>query len=121
MKKNFFIFLTALVVTILLGHLLWAKVYIDIRSPSFRKFPIALPPFKASTSAGQEMNLGERATEILKEDLNISGFFALITPPASPPSQTPAPSGPGNDRMGTGPESLDFQPWANLGAEALAT
>ena len=56
MKKTHLVFLLVLVSTLLVDQLLWAKVYIDIRSPSFRKFPIALAPFKGSGSfrAGHE-------------------------------------------------------------------
>jgi hypothetical protein len=56
---------------------LWAKVYIDIRSPSFRKFPIAISSFKAPALPGENTNFGERAREILHDDLSLSGFFAL--------------------------------------------
>ena len=46
MKKGFFILLATLLLFPLLAESLWAKVYIDIRSPSFRKFPIAISPFQ---------------------------------------------------------------------------
>jgi TolB protein len=117
MKKKFLVFLFILPAFLLWGQLLWPKVYIDIRSPSFRKFPVALAPFKASSLPNRDMDLGERAREILREDLDISGFFALLTPSA-PPEKAGAPV-PGEDRPGTEPDSPDFQPWANLGAEAL--
>ncbi len=118
MKKNFLILLVFLLAPVLLSQVLWAKVYIDIRSPSFRKFPIALAPFKALTPPSQDMKLGERGREILREDLDISGFFSLLTPETSPEKTEGAPSAP---ERGTAPESPDFQPWANLGAEALVT
>jgi TolB protein len=116
MKKHFLLFFSVFFSVVLLGQVLWAKVYIDIRSPSFRKFPIALAPFTGSGPPTQDMKLEERAREILKEDLEISGFFALITPSA-PPEKTGGSAAKAGE--GNGPESLDFQPWANLGAEAL--
>jgi TolB protein len=118
MKKNYLILLVLLLAPFLLSQILWAKIYIDIRSPSFRKFPIALSPFKALTPPSQDMKLGERGREILREDLDISGFFSLLTPETSPEKTGGIPSPPGE---GTAPESPDFQPWANLGAEALVT
>lgn len=119
MKKNFLIFLSVLLAMILLDQSLWSKVYIDIRSPSFRKFPIAIAPFQASTPPNQDMKLGERARDILREDLDLSGFFALITPSASPERTGGTPAAPGEERPAADLNSLDFQPWANLGAEAL--
>jgi len=121
MKKKFPSFLAILFLTFL-APLLWAKVYIDIRSPSFRKFPIAISPFKATAAPNQEMRLGERASQILREDLDLCGFFALITPPApaaptpsAVPGQPPSASGEGWEG-----EPVEFQAWVNLGAEALA-
>jgi TolB protein len=118
MKKKYLYILVALLSPFLLSQLLWAKVYIDIRSPSFRKFPIALAPFKALTPPRQDMKLGEQGRDILREDLDISGFFSLLTPETSPEKTGGSPSAPG---QGTITESLGFQPWANLGAEALVT
>src|SRR5512139_421426 len=80
MKKPVLFLPVLLLFLLLLAHHLSAKVYIDIRSPSFRKFPIALSTFQSPAPTNREMQLGERATEILKNDLDISGFFALITP-----------------------------------------
>ena len=103
MKKHFLLFFSVFFSVTLLSQALWAKVYIDIRSPSFRKFPIALAPFTGSGPPTQEMRLEERARDILREDLEISGFFDLITP-STPPEKTgksPAKAGEGN-----GPESL---------------
>jgi TolB protein len=119
MKKISLFSLCVLLATILWGQLLWAKIYIDIRSPSFRKFPIALAPFKASTPSSQDMRLEERAREILREDLDLSGFFTLLTPSVSPEKTGGGPSAPGEERRSAEQDSLDFQSWANLGAEAL--
>lgn len=107
MKKNYLIVPVLLLAPILLSQFLWAKVYIDIRSPSFRKFPIALAPFKALTPPSQEMKLGERGREILREDLDISGFFSLLTPETSPEQTRGVPSAPGE---GTAPESRTSSP-----------
>ena len=123
MKKGFSILLTVLFLTPILSEPVWAKVYIDIRSPSFRKFPIAISPFKTPVSPNQELKLGERATEILTSDLTISGFFALIDPRTfenTVRSLAPAPtSGTGQIPGGLTSELIDFRTWANVGAEAL--
>jgi TolB protein len=114
MKKQALFLPALLLLTLFLAHHLSAKIYIDIRSPSFRKFPIVISTFQSSAPTNREMRLGERATEILKNDLDISGFFSLITPSGSDPSAKP-----GEDRPGAGAEPVEFQAWANLGAEAL--
>ncbi len=112
MKKTHLVFLLVLVAALLVDQLLGAKVYIDIRSPSFRKFPIALSPFKGSGPSGQDMKLEDRARDILKEDLDLSGFFSLIVP-STVPEKTAAAGG------GAEADPVDFQSWANLGSEAL--
>ena len=124
MKKTVLFLPVFLLLSLILAHPLWAKVYIDIRSPSFRKFPLAISTFQSSAQTNREMQLGERSTEILKNDLDISGFFALITPSeiseknARPPGSDPSVKA-GEDRLGEGGVIPDFQPWASLGAEAL--
>jgi len=118
MKKKFFPFLIFLLLGGLGGESLWAKVYIDIRSPSFRKFPIAIAPFRSPLLPNEDMKLGERATDILSNDLSFTGFFALIDPKSFGENIAKPPS-PGSGPAGTGPEMIDFRSWANTGAEAL--
>ena len=77
MKKTVLFWPVLLLLSLILAHPLSATVYIDIRSPSFRKFPLAISTFQSSAPTNREMQLGERTTEILKNDLDISGFFAL--------------------------------------------
>jgi TolB protein len=114
MKKN----VGMLLLLICIGFLVlaegfcWGKVYIDITSPSFRKLPIALPPFKSPLTATEDMKLGDRATDILKDDLNLTGFFSLIEPKASGDKE-------GAGGKGKPADTEDFQGWLNMGAEAL--
>jgi TolB protein len=124
MKRGLFIFTIVFLLTTLGGELLWAKVYIDIRSPSFRKFPIAIYPFKASIASGGDTKVGEQATEILSNDLSLSGFFALLDPSTflentgrALPGRSP--SGTEQALNGASAASIDFRRWANMGAEAL--
>jgi TolB protein len=119
MKKIFLFCIGILLFVGVLSFSLWAKVYIDIRSPSFRKFPIAIAPFKTVVATHRDMQIGERASEILKNDLDICGFFALISTSGLGDRNSGTAPGPGPERLAADPEPLDFRPWANLGAEAL--
>ncbi len=109
---------------LLLAADLWAKIYIDIRSPSFRKFPIAIAPFTGSNTPYEDMKLGERTTEILTGDLSLCGFFALIDPrtyaetPRRPVTAGSLSGIPGGS-IKNGVDANDFRNWANIGAEAL--
>ena len=82
MKKFFFLLWLIGFGLHLDGGLLEAKVYIDIRSPSFRKFPIGIRTFEDPLAPPTEMRMGSRATEILRSDLDISGFFSLVEGPS---------------------------------------
>jgi len=124
MKKSVFIFWVVIFCTWIGGSAAEAKVYIDIQSPSFRKFPIAISPFQAPVSPSDPMKLGERATDILNSDLDLCGFFDLVDPKSFTASVNPngsPSSSSGNDpeAAGQGKESVDFRGWANIGAEAL--
>jgi TolB protein len=90
----------------------WGKVYIDITSPSFRKLPIGISPFKFPSPITEDMKLGDRATDILTSDLNLTGFFALIEPKSLGEKE-------GQGAREKSSEGEDFKSWANIGAEAL--
>ena len=124
MKKGLFIVVALFLLAGICGEPLRAKVYIDIRSPFFRRFPIAISPFKTPQSSSDSMKLGERATDILSDDLSLSGFFALLDPKTFmenhvriPPAEGAPGSGPGPAGMDL--EGIDFRKWAHIGAEAL--
>lgn len=126
MRKKFFLaFIVAFLLAAPWGGSLSAKVYIDITSPSFRKFPIAVAPFRVPISPSEDLKLGERATEILNNDLNICGFFALLDPITFVESSArPGPGGGNSSASGSatalsGLEAIDFRSWINIGAEAL--
>jgi TolB protein len=88
-----------------------AKVYIDIDSPAFQRFPIAVPDFK---------NLGGNArddysvwfSDALSRSLMITGFFNIIDKKAylGDPKKT-----------GITAESIRFPDWVGIGAESLVT
>ncbi len=111
MKKALLLLLaTFLLLCGLLDRASWSKVYIDIRSPSFRKFPLAVAPFRAVSSQA-EMRLGDRVTDILNDDLNITGFFSVIDGRSA--------GALGSQAAEKGVENVDFQGWSGSGAEAL--
>lgn len=118
--KKLLIFIFALFI-LLAGSLerLTAKVYIDIRSPSFRKFPIAIEPFASPDLPQPELKLGERATEILNSDLNLCGFFSILDfkelGPKGPNSSSASEPSPQVKNI----EEAYFQKIAQIGAEAL--
>jgi TolB protein len=109
--KKLGIFLFVFILLGMTSEPLWAKVYIDIRSPSFRKFPIAIAPFKEPVSQKENLKLGERAFETLNGDLDLCGFFALID--AKGYAEHRDSGTPGNT------SDPDFKGWASTGAEAL--
>lgn len=126
MKRNFSLYLVILIIfgVLLSASELWAKIYIDIRSPSFRKFPIAVAPFTALLAPHEDMKLGERATDILLNNLGLCGFFALIDVQTLAESLKRSGKGAisggvpgGSIKSGVAPN--DFHSWANIGAEAL--
>jgi TolB protein len=112
MKKNLGILFWAFLFLLSSAGFSWGKVYIDITSPSFRKLPIAIAPFESPAAGSGEMRLGERATDILTHDLNLTGFFALIE------SRNGAGKA-AQSQAGKTPQAEEFRNWGNLGAEAL--
>jgi TolB protein len=112
MKRNVGILLLLLPYLFLGESLCWGKVYIDITSPSFRKLPIVISPFKAPFSINEDMKLGQRATDILTDDLDLTGFFTLVDPKGFGARE-------GQGTKGPSPDTEDFQGWKNIGAEAL--
>jgi hypothetical protein len=52
--------------------------YIDINNPFSRKIPMAIPAFAALNSDGTDPALFKKATEILTNSLDFTGFFNMI-------------------------------------------
>ncbi|OGL39217.1 MAG: Tol-Pal system beta propeller repeat protein TolB [Candidatus Schekmanbacteria bacterium GWA2_38_11] len=102
--------ITAIFSFLFLGTNLWSKVYIDINSPSLRKFPIAISEFKNMGNVKEQEKLDKILRGTLSSDLEFSGFFALIDPKNF--SQSAAEEGI------TGQE-INFRKWALTGAELL--
>ncbi len=85
------------------------KVYIDIDSPSFQKFPIAITEFRPLRS-GVETDLPAWFADTLSRNLQLTGYFNVIDRKAylEDPGQ-----------MGITGEGTRFADWAAIGAEYL--
>jgi TolB protein len=57
-----------------------ARVYIDITSPYLRKIPIAVPYLEATPKTFENDLLGRKIAEVLGDDLDFHGFFAVLDP-----------------------------------------
>jgi len=88
----------------------FAKVYIDIDSPSFQKFPIAITDFRKTGSEVHADDLSSWFPDALAKDLIMTGFFSIIDKKAflDTPNQTVIPD-----------ERIDFDAWTAIGTEYL--
>jgi len=64
------VFLIFLVLSVIILGKTYAKIYIDISSPGLRKLPIAIQEFSGPH--------GKEIAEIIKDDLEFTGFFSYI-------------------------------------------
>lgn len=88
----------------------FGKIYIDIDSPSFQKFPMAIPDFKNLGQRKDAENLSANLSATLTEKLRITGFFKIINKDAFLEDQ---------DRAGITADSIDFSDWSSIGSEFL--
>jgi TolB protein len=88
----------------------YGKVYIDIDSPAFQKFPIAIADFKPLQSGVEKRDLPVWFADALSRDLLLTGYFNVIDRKAflEDPSQA-----------GITGEGTRFGDWATIGAEYL--
>jgi len=86
------------------------KVYIDIDSPAFQKFPIAITDFKNLGGSDDSENLSVWLSDALKKSLNITGFFRIVKKSAflEDPNQS-----------GITADSIRFSDWVSIGTETL--
>jgi TolB protein len=87
-----------------------AKVYIDIDSPSFQKFPIAIPDFDKKGKDSHTEDLSIWFPNALTNYLTMTGFFNIISKRAFLEGQ---------HRTETPDERIDFDSWTVIGAEYL--
>jgi len=86
------------------------KVYIDINSPTFQKFPIAIPEFKNLGYAEPEEDLSAWFADQLSRTLKITGFFKIISQDAFLEDQ---------DSAGITVGEIDFSNWSSIGSDFL--
>ncbi len=86
------------------------KVYIDINSPAFQKFPVAIPTFKDTGGTKPGENLSVWFAEQLSQTLNLTGFFKIISRDAFLENQ---------DSAGITREEIDFPSWSAIGSDFL--
>jgi TolB protein len=89
-----------------------AKVYIDIDSPTFLKFPIGVGGFANKGGGGDPKHLSTTFAETLAKGLEMTGFFSIIPPPRQ---------GSGSPRPAAKPGEIRYADWAASGAEYLVT
>ena len=106
----FFIPAIIICIGISTGILCQAKVYIDIDSPSFQKYPIAVTPFRNQGTRTDTENLSTFFTDRLSSALDITGYFKIIDIGGVPESERG-----GDPRSG----AIDFSRWSQAGADLL--
>lgn len=89
-----------------------AHEYIDISDPFIKKVPIAIPMFKAMSGKPEEAQIAAKASELMTDTLEFTGYFKMIAPAAflEAPHKT-----------GIVASALNFGNWTVVGAELLVT
>ena len=111
-KVKLNIILLPVIVFIIAGmsHTASGKVYIDIDSPAFLKFPIAIADFKNLSGKEDGENLSVWFSDALAKNLEITGFFHMISKEAF--LEDP-------NHSGITLDSIRFSDWVSIGAETL--
>ncbi|MBN2282331.1 MAG: Tol-Pal system beta propeller repeat protein TolB [Deltaproteobacteria bacterium] len=89
----------------------WGKVYIDIDSPAFQKFPIAVPDFSVLGGSEGQGNLSRWFSDEMTRLLDITGYFRII----------PRDAFLSDTGSGIAAGTIDFSSWAVVGADFLIT
>ncbi|MDO8461837.1 MAG: Tol-Pal system beta propeller repeat protein TolB [Deltaproteobacteria bacterium] len=87
----------------------WASIYIVVDQPQEKKFPIAVPDFVSIERGGETKNWSEKLPELLRHDLEIAGFFDLMSEDSFP----------SEDHKNFAPEKINFAAWNLIGTQAL--
>jgi TolB protein len=106
MKRTSLFLILGVAAGLLLPHPGVTKVYIDIGSPMFRPFPIAILGFEDLSPAQDDT--AKSIYQVLVHDLRISGLFTIIEPEGVPEWQVREPL-----------SDEDYRQWLETGAEAL--
>ncbi|MDO8785679.1 MAG: Tol-Pal system beta propeller repeat protein TolB [Syntrophales bacterium] len=92
------------------GHCAYGRVYLDIDSPSFQKFPIAITDFKELKEGQDKENFPAWFSGALGKCLEATGLFNVIGKRAFLENKAPE---------GLAPENIQFTNWKIIGAEYL--
>lgn len=103
---------TALVILLLPMTSYGQYEYIDINNPFLRKIPMAVPVFSGLTNESTDPALLQRATDILTNTLDFTGYFKMLDRRAYLLE-------PGNPVITA--EQINFRNWTGIGAELLVT
>lgn len=102
--------LIIIVTALLWSSPVWGKVYIDINSPAFQQFPVAIPDFKNLDERDDSEKLSIQFSDSLAETLKMTGFFRIIDKNAFIENK---------DEAGITADTIDFHDWSVIGAEFL--
>jgi TolB protein len=109
-QKRLAIFLLLLIISLLYRSPAEGKVYLDIDSPSFQKFSIAIADFKPLQPGAGTGDLPVWFADTLSRDLFITGYFTVIDRRAFLED---------TNRAGITGEGTRFADWTTIGAEYL--
>jgi TolB protein len=109
-KVKYFITSSLFLLLLSNGSPACGKVYIDINSPTFQKFPIAITDFKPLKSGATKSDLPVWFSDALTRTLQITGYFSTIDRKAFLEDAS---------RAGITGEKTLFSDWTPIGAEYL--
>jgi len=110
-KRFFFSLAACFFILIFLPHAAEAKIYIDIDSPTFQQFPIAVCDFNVLTPDPAFANLGAEMADGIKKYLSFTGIFNILDKRSFlEKTQTGDPAT---------LEKVHFPDWALIGADYL--
>lgn len=105
-----FIYIVCVMCIVSQEYYAFGKVYIDIDSPAFQKFPIAITDFKKMSGYSSQEDLSGWFSDTLGKYLEITGFFNIISKKAFLEDAKQA---------GVTAGSIRFGDWTAIGAEYL--
>jgi len=110
MKKRLFILWVLLGLSLSSGNS-WAKIYIDIDSPNFQLYPIAVADFQsADLSSVKAADYGAALADEIKKYLVMTGFFSALDRKSFLEDKATV----------TSPErNINFADWSMIGADYL--
>jgi TolB protein len=89
----------------------WARVYLELNSPTMRRIPIAVAPLQPLCNSSEDLKIATEGRKILIDDLEFSTFFKLLDD-LSTYLEKPR-------RCCLAPGTFDFRNWSLIGAELL--